>query len=451
MNEIAGLPFWEVRFDADGDVDAQSERDSTTGIVAAGITDLLVFAHGWNNDADAANALYRGYFTFVPGLLAGRLPAGRKVGLLGVYWPSKRWSDEPAPDFAADLGAGGGAAGFAALPTFPPPPPPDEQTREALLDAFPNVRESVIDDLVGLLRDRPDDLGSLRRAHHLIAVASWSQGPGGTVDDGDGSAAVPPFAQAGRDGKAVSEEFLQALEEQGVVTSGAGGDAGFGDGLRRLWHGTQEAARQATYWQMKRRAGEVGERGLGPYLARLHAAAGGLSSNLIGHSFGARLVSFALRSMSGQAGRVRSVTLLQGAFSHYAFAAELPFDKSRGGGLRGLQSLVAGPVVACYSQHDSAVGVFYPLASLASGQDESGFGDPMDRWRGMGADGHQPPAVALQLQPAGTSYTWPPDGKLVSIDAQSVVRHGRPPSGAHSDICHAELAWIPLSAGGVIR
>jgi hypothetical protein len=30
------------------------------------------------------------------------------------------------------------------------------------------------------------------------------------------------------------------------------------------------------------------------------------------------------------------------------------------------------------------------------------------------------------------------------------VRNGRPPSGAHSDIFHDQLAWVALSAGGLV-
>jgi hypothetical protein len=37
--------------------------------------------------------------------------------------------------------------------------------------------------------------------------------------------------------------------------------------------------------------------------------------------------------------------------------------------------------------------------------------------------------------------------KLVNIE---VVREVRPPSGAHSDTMHDELAWVVLNAGGLV-
>src|SRR5687768_11515114 len=122
MNDITGLPFWQLRFDVEGHVDPATEQACVAGVHQAEVTDLLVFAHGWNNDPATAERLYRSFYSLVPPLLAGRLPAGRTVGLVGVYWPSRRWSDEPVPDFpgppATDRGAGGGVAEFGPQPTF---------------------------------------------------------------------------------------------------------------------------------------------------------------------------------------------------------------------------------------------------------------------------------------------------------------------------------------------
>src|SRR3954468_5856225 len=98
--EIAGLPFWELTFDADGDPDG-GERDTFLAEVRArGLTDVILFAHGWNNDRRIANELFTRFFT----VLAGQLPADvrGRVGLAGVVWPSLRWPDEPIPDFLAD-------------------------------------------------------------------------------------------------------------------------------------------------------------------------------------------------------------------------------------------------------------------------------------------------------------------------------------------------------------
>ena len=60
-----------------------------------------------------ARRLYDAFFSMLASQL-DQVPADRpvKVGLVGVFWPSQRWSDEPIPDFepAAAKPAGGGAA-----------------------------------------------------------------------------------------------------------------------------------------------------------------------------------------------------------------------------------------------------------------------------------------------------------------------------------------------------
>jgi hypothetical protein len=247
-------------------------------------------------------------------------------------------------------------------------------------------------------------------------------------------------------------DFTLGLSELGVATDQEGGVVGFGDSVSRLWNGAQEVVRQLTYWQLKRRAGIVGERGLGPVIGRLHAQRPELGINLIGHGLGARAVGHALRGLPARTPdqsepAVRSVILMQAAFSHWAFAEKLPFDPARAGVLAGLQDRVAGPVVACFSRHDTAVGVFYPLAARAAGP-ETGFEALGFRWGALGRNGHQPAAREFSLNPIGVGYDFARSG-LVNIDTSWLGGNGPPPYGAHADICHPELAWISLCAGGL--
>jgi hypothetical protein len=442
----------EIRFDEQGDIDPAGEQALNTALDSAGASDLIMFSHGWNNTPSIAMRLYEAFFARLATLVTAHGDPDRKVVYLGVFWPSTRWSDEPIPDFepqaVADLGtrSGGGAAGFSPPKKFDPPPPPDAELKSLIRESFPSDVRGDVDELLTLLDERPDDEASLQKARDLVRKIAEGAG-----QDGDGEQSErPPFAAQPDPNADLFTDFTNALHDLNVVTAPQGGGAAsLGDRTRRLWHGAQEVLRTLTYWQMKNRAGVVGERGLGPLIGRLKAARPQLRINLIGHSFGARVVSYALKGAPATTPPpVQSVTLLQGAFSHFAFAASLPFDAVRSGALNGQQSKVAGAVTACYSVFDSAVGTMYPLASLLKREDAAAADDVTYRWGGIGHDGHQKGVPALPLQAPGEPYEFG-GNELVNIDAQNVVRKGTPPSGAHSDIVHDELAWVVVWASGL--
>jgi len=72
------------------------------------------------------------------------------------------------------------------------------------------------------------------------------------------------------------------------------------------------------------------------------------------------------------------------------------------------------------------------------------------KFGGIGFDGHQHGVTPTPLLNPGTAYDFA-GKKLVNIDAQRVVRKGKPPSGAHSDIVHDELAWVVACAADLAR
>ena len=451
-------PYWELTFDSGGDPDP-GQRDallSGAGAATPALTDLVVFSHGWNNDLSTADALYNRFFALFPPQLAaahaasagptgptgptgaGTPPADpHRFGYVGVHWPSMRFSDEPIPDYPHTALAveDNGCA------------PLDPATRAALVRVFPGSGPTVAR-IAALLDECPEDPARLAEfaglVRSLTALPSGSPTAAFAQDVGPADGRLALLAE---DPAGVCGALADALEQAGapVAPAGADGPALFGGLGKRIWDGAKELLRQATYFAMKRRAGTVGQLGLGPVLGQLARRAPGVRVHLVGHSFGARLVSFALAGLPSGV-RVSSVTLLQGAFSHYAFCGPLPFD-AKGGVLHGMQRRVSGPVVACHSSHDDALGVFYPMAARLSDDDRSLLG--LDgRWGAMGHDGfqHLDGAAVLPLDRALTG-TFPGSG-CVSVDASAVVCTGGPPSGAHSDICHAELARLVLRAAG---
>ncbi|MET7620700.1 serine-threonine protein kinase [Streptomyces sp. NPDC005408] len=427
-------PYREVTFDKDGDVNA-AQRDS---LAEMDVTDLVMFAHGWNNSPSVAGRLYSAFFAPFPGLTGD----GVRLGYVGVVWPSMKFADEPIPDFR---------------PSAVAPPLDatlDKATQDALVELFPG-HDATVRRLAQLLDEQPEsevafaEFGALARQ----LTEAPAGGLGGTFfrDDLPHDEQGPP-AVLMEDALTMCRKFALALEESVEVTEKEPAVAAFsiGGGLKTVWKGAKELLRQTTYYAMKRRAGTVGELGLGPLLGQLARSSPAVRVHLVGHSQGARLVSFALRGLPHGVDNVKSLTLLQGALSHYAFAPSLPHAPHSGGALRTMEHRVDGPVVACYSRHDSALGVIYPLASSLAGDDANAVG--LDkRWWAMGHDGIQAvqPLARLTLEEALVRGI--PGSGCVSVDTASVVRRGGPPAGAHSDICHEELARVVLAAGRIGR
>jgi hypothetical protein len=459
MTEIAGLPFWELTYDADGNPNPAAEATFVEEVPAKGITDLVVFSHGWNNDRDIALRLYRRFFGTLKDQLA-HVPADRPatVGLVGVVWPSQRWSDEPIPDFAAPAGAGG-AASVTDVAATTLSAELDPQTLTDLRQVFPTATDQL-DRMSALLAGPPtaDALAEFHTQLKEFAVLAGATGDDGEDERSPAGRDLDP-AEPGMllDGPTeLFRRYTEQLQLTGASLTEAGGDggaAGIGNPFGKIWHGAKEALRQLTYWQMKNRAGTVGRNGLGPLLGRLHAAAPDVRIHLVGHSFGARLVSYALAGLPAglDPSPIKGVTLLQGAFSQWAFAPRLAFDAGRHGALDGMLDRIDGPLTAVHSSHDGAVGTFYPLASMAARDDSAGVGDAASRWGGIGANGAQGVQARREaVRGAGPGNDYPfVAKKALNVDASDVVRTGGPPSGAHSDIVHPELTWLILLAAGL--
>lgn len=447
--EMSVTPYWELTFDADGDVDTGQRDALLDGLVRRKVVDLVVFAHGWNSDRSGATRLYSRFFAPFPALAPHA-----KLGYVGVLWPSMRFSDEPIPDFKP-------------VPAVAPSRPAlDKQTRHALLEVFPG-RAVLVEQLARLLEQRPDEGASLEEFGRLVRllVEVPPQGPQGAFTADTLAEGVPegtPGMLCG-DTVRVCAEFAAALAE--VEASGTSADTTSGDASAvrtgavvrapQAWDGAHELLRQATYFAMKRRAGTVGERGLGRLLGQLASEAPAVRVHLVGHSFGARLVSFALRGLPRGVRTVKSVTLLQAAFSHYAFAPRLPHDARASGVLNGQEKRVDGPLVCCHSRHDSALGTIYPLASRMAGDSRAVLGLSVNsllgaKWGALGYGGIQAVKGTRSFELTDALRVRLPASGCVNIDAAAVVRRGGAPSGAHSDICHEELARVVLAAGRVV-
>jgi hypothetical protein len=425
---MAEIPHYGIEFDAEGRLVDGRQEASLAEAVRAGRRALFVFAHGWNNSPGKARELFRRFFATVQDAMPDRV--GSSIATVGVIWPSMRWPDERDPTAAS-----GGAASIRAAAAT------ENDVFHVLRTVFPSgAGQQALGRLESLLAERPHDPTALRVFQEQLAVlATGPDAAGATEDHGEETLLAD-------DPEALFESFSDLSP---YVTEG--GAAALGDPWKRVWNGAREAMRAASYYAMKKRAGIVGRDGLGPLLSRLSESQR-VRVHLIGHSFGARLVSFSLTGMPGNptdgTSPVKSMFLVQGAFSHFAFACTLPFHKE-GGALAGEQQRVDGPIVVTHSKRDLALADLYPRASLIHGQNAAARNNLLYRWGAMGWDGAQEVAAANSaVGPVGTTYAFSPGGFL-NLDCNKLIKDGQGPSGAHSDIIHPELGWVAVAAAGL--
>jgi hypothetical protein len=443
-----GEPVWDLQFDENGQLTSPAQGDFLAGVAAAGVTDLFVFSHGWGTAQDAASRLYGQMFPMIRNAAHG-LPGLGTLGFAGIYWPSLWFPPTPATPPAqagaqqADTGAQVNlSAGTAALS--------GADIAAALTPGFADPAQQAAITQIGQLIDEgeaaagsaeSDDAKQQRLQQISQLIKSLTPpAPDGDYED-SGETALLLSDDPATDYQAAADAFGTAAP--------AGAQQGIGDWFGKAINGAKDVLRVFSYNTMKARAGTIGRNGAGPLLAALHAQSPAVRVHLIGHSFGARLVSFALSGVGEPAGSpVASLLLLQGAFSHWSFAhaQDNPFGSP--GALNAYADRVHGPLVATHTVYDWAVGVWYPKASFLAQQDTEAA--VADRWGGMGADGFQAVKPAVdQSMPAqgGTGYGFAP-GTFYRVDAASVINNtaGEPFSGAHSDIRKVPVAQLAAAA-----
>jgi hypothetical protein len=439
MKTIASVPVFEIEFDKSGKLFSPPPvKELQDHLKSQGVTDLVVFAHGWNNDMADARDLYTRFFTELGGALSqGAVPAlaSRKFAGVVTLWPSKKFTDK-------ELIPGGGAASLdkdelkvvkARLKDFA-----KDNFRLGKSKAASAAVQKKVERATALLKNIETDPKA--QEQFVRIVRSLLSEKAAETDDG-----TKNFF------KAKDAQVLQGLRKPAVVVgaAGGGGAASFGSGggaanfFTDLGDSIASAARRllnfTTYYQMKERAGTVGVTGVAPLLAQLRKVAPKLKIHLVGHSFGGRLVT-AATDATAAAGRPNSLTLLQAAYSHNGMAQK--FDGKADGVFRKVisQGKVAGPILITHTKNDKAVGIAYPLASRISGVNAAALGDENDPYGGIGRNGavKTPEAVAGELLVVGQSYAFAA-GKAFNLKADAFI-------GDHSDICKPQVAWALLSS-----
>jgi pimeloyl-ACP methyl ester carboxylesterase len=180
--------------------------------------------------------------------------------------------------------------------------------------------------------------------------------------------------------------------------------------------------------------------------------------HLIGHSFGAKLVT----SIALAGARPESLTLLLAAFSAFAFAPEIPGFDRPGFYARVLaERRIAGPLVVLRSDHDTALGTFYRAVTGSGEIDRHGEAAPRRRSTRRARMAETEAASALgavgargvgapELDLVNVQQTGIPRAPIVNVDGSRVVTASDFLLGAHRDIFHREVAALVAMAAGLI-
>jgi hypothetical protein len=407
--------------------------DSVIGaVVTEPITDVVLFSHGWNGDVPAARDQYQRWLTAMAdcaadrAALVERAPEFRPL-IVGLHWPSKAWGDEElggdgsfgtiaGQPPAAALTIDGLVDRYAALLS------PTERARDALRTIFDAAMTDISPDAM------PDDVAE---AYEVL-------------DSETGLGAEGEGAEPGTDRSAfdASAAYRAVQDEEDVIAFGRPALGGILAPLRTL-----------TFWHMKRRACRFGESGAAALLRRLQAAVPPgrtVRFHLMGHSFGCIVVSACVAGRSeDQPAPVDTLVLVQGAMSLWSFCSSIPGSPQRAGYFHRVVAdhLVRGVTVTTRSEHDRAVGFFYPLGAAVVRQRSFAAGE-LPTYGGLGTFGARGPLPAvhdLPMRDVSEPYDFEPR-TIYNLEGSAVIADGTGPSGAHSDICHPAVAHAVWSA-----
>ena len=313
MNEIAGIPYAAARFDKDGNL-----LNAQQVTVPPGTTDLFVVSHGWNNTEQGAEKLYRELFANFAAVAPDQVQT-KKFAIVGVIWPSTKLTDvvEAADDETIKAKLDLVAKMFDKKATAQIK---NAKAQISRLEFDPAARNRFVDELRSLL----DPSAAHNEDNSKIFFKT--------------------------DGSTMLERLIDPTLASDIFSGGS--KAGAIQFLNYL-----------TYYEMKQRAGVVGQKGVGPMLDRLAAQVQWI--HLIGHSFGGRVVTAA--AAASTTWKLQTMALLQAAFS------ENDFSRYTNGFFRSVvdNRRIKGPIIVTYTPNDRAVESAYRVASRFSGDDRS--------------------------------------------------------------------------------
>jgi hypothetical protein len=429
------IAYHFVAYDAEGRQRPGRRGPAGEQLVAAARqdqpTDVFLFSHGWNADPSGAIAQYGRWVDTMATRTGDRERRRARDGsfrplLASVHWPSKAWADE---DLASLSYAVGGTPASAERPADPVTRLVDRYA-EPLGDS-PTVRDAVRTIVESSLEDAaPATLPvNVADAYRQIDASLGNAQGGEGAAPGDDREPFDP------------EQTYQAALLVDITDPVPFGALSLGGVLAPL--------RVLSFWTMKSRARAFGESGGAELLRHLREAAPDARLHLMGHSFGCIVASAAIAGPPGgpdPGTRVDTLVLVQGAMSLWSYCSEIPGQPGVPGYFHSIvrDRLVSGPTVVTTSVHDRAVRVFYPIGAGARGDVDFGSPRKLPVYGGIGTFGLRGPGIEIEdesLERVDEHYRFQP-GVVHNLDADRVITKMTGLMGAHSDICHSELARV---------
>ena len=437
INQVhgAGLNYYLIAFTENGD-ERDDDPDAPNGRLSElaldvlerePITDVFLMSHGWKGDIPAAEEQYQRWITAMSQCSQDMQRVrqerpGFKPLLIGLHWPSLPFGEE---DFAVSM------------PAFDSP---DQDPIKIMIDHAaativdtPRARQALQVIFTAAAQDiQPDKLPeNVVKAYKVLNEETGLDSNGASGAPGDDREDFDP-----------ERTYQNALQDEAVSF----GMPGFGGLLAPL--------QQLSFWKMKKRACQFGERGAAKLLHDLQKKVGSerdVRFHLMGHSLGSIVVSAAVAG-TGQGNPpapVHSLFLVQGALSLWSYCSDIPFAPGTPGYFHAVvrDKKVTGPIVTTQSEHDGAVGRVYPLAAGIKRQIDYAPGE-LPKYGAIGAFGTHGPGIDAQflaMLPADEDYHFS-NGNIYNLNGSEFICEGSGISGAHSDIAKPEVAHAFWSA-----
>ncbi|NEI01830.1 hypothetical protein [Rhizobium leguminosarum] len=436
MDTLGPSPFLWLEFDKTGAIDPATATSLAALLNQPGTTDLVVMSHGWKNTKDDARKLYGTLWANARKTLAPDKASHTVVA--GVVWPAKAYRTDFDEQTLVTPGGGGtlAADGTAA--------DPEDLDDEAFKNVLKDFKDLFGQDGAATAQTARAAAKTLDETTSFFLVKNGNEALGSPGTDSELKADSAPIALATDDATS-AKMLMEALIAAPTfnLERSVGKAQGLGDVVSGLISGPRAAVarflNQLTYYEMKKRAGIVGEALTKSVLSKL-VLQQPIRLHLVGHSFGARLVAAAANGLAPVPKlEFFSLTLLQGAFSHNGFTKEI--KPGLAGAFPDVVGKPTGPICITHTHNDLACTLAYALASRLSRDIAKSIGDANDEFGAMGANGPQHLKAGQAVEDDTDAVFAPQAGKVNTFLADKYIIKTAA-SDAHNNVANEDVGRL---------